>query len=208
MIERIEVNLLPAEYRLHRRRVYLHREVVYPLLLVVLMAVGLLLRQVVLVNEITVLERQIAAARKEIDKNRHVLEEMRDLRKAKNRTREKIMALKRIDVNREKWVRLQETFCAALPARMWLSSIEEKKSTPPTLEVRGKTFSVAEVATYMSQLTDSDFIRSVDLSQIEKGGGKSRSYTFRITCVVNPDARLSDEFGQTLTVGDNKARQR
>ncbi|MBD3315790.1 MAG: hypothetical protein GF344_08395 [Chitinivibrionales bacterium] len=191
MIERIEVNLLPAEYRVHRRRFSLHREVMYPLLLVVTVAVALVLKQVMLGNEIAVLEREIAVVRNRIDKNSHVRKEIRDLRKAKEQTRDKIMALKRIDVNREKWVRLQETFSAALPARSWLSSIEEKKSDPPVLEVRGRTFSVAEVAGYMLALNRSEFIRNVDLENIERKGGDGNAYAFHILCLLNPDARLS-----------------
>jgi Tfp pilus assembly protein PilN len=88
---------------------------------------------------------------------------------------------------------------------MWLSSIVEKKGDPPTLEVKGRTFSVAEVATYMSQLTESDFIQKVDLANIEKGGQKSRSYVFQITCAVNPDARLSDVAKPALAADEGKA---
>jgi Tfp pilus assembly protein PilN len=109
-------------------------------------------------NEIKVLEQQIVI-------NRPIHEEIKKLRSDQLLIGEKIRALERISVNREKWVRLMEELSSRLPEYTWLISIKEENSTPPVIHIEGRTFSFPEVANYMSQLKDSEYVNSVDLSK-------------------------------------------
>ncbi len=191
MVERIEINLLPAEYRVHRKKFHLEREVVYPLIILVLTCLGLMFWSVnientkgICVNEIKVLEQQIAI-------NRPIHEEIKKLRSDNLLIGEKIRALERINVNREKWVRLMEELSSRLPEYTWLISIKEENSTPPVIHMEGRTFSFPEVANYMSRLKDSEYVNRVDLSRIEQINQQTRLFSFHISCEVNPDAKLN-----------------
>lgn len=190
MIERIEINLLPAEYRIHTTRFYLQREILYPLILLTLVVMVMAGWTFTLDTAITSLSRKIDRTEQQIAKNKHILVEISKLEEQKKLVQMKIRALERIDVNREKWIRLQELFCQKLPEVTWIEKIEERKDAANTLEVAGKTYSFSEVAIFMSALTESELITTVDLVNIEQIGGSEKIFRFTILCRVNPDARL------------------
>jgi Tfp pilus assembly protein PilN len=187
MLERIEVNLLPAEYRIHRTRLRLHREIMYPLGLVLLAAAVMAVWMITLTSAISSLNQQIAAVEEEIERDKHVLEEIKVLREQKAQIGEKIQALKRIDVNREKWVRLLEVLAGNLPRNMWLNHVEEKGES---LLLKGRTFSFPEVASYMTRLGETEYVQSVDVADIKHRDGSGGVFDFTITCELNPDAGL------------------
>jgi Tfp pilus assembly protein PilN len=191
MVERIEINLLPAEYRVHRRNFHLEREVVYPLIALVLTCLGLMFWSVNIENTKGICENEIKALDQEIAINRPIHEEIKKLRSDQILIGEKIRALERISVNREKWVRLMEELSSRLPEYTWLISIKEENSSPPVIHIEGRTYSFPEVANYMSQLKESEYVNSVDLSRIEQIDSQSRLFSFHISCEVNPDAKLS-----------------
>ncbi len=191
MVERIEINLLPAEYRVHRKSFNLEREVVYPLIALVLTCLGLMFWSVNIENTKGICENEIKVLEQQIAINRPIHEEIKKLRSDQLLIGEKIRALERISVNREKWVRLMEELSSRLPEYTWLISIMEENSTPPVIHIEGRTFSFPEVANYMSRLKESEYVNSVDLSRIEQIDQKSRLFSFHISCKINPDAKLS-----------------
>lgn len=191
MVERIEINLLPAEYRVHRRNFRLDREVVYPLIILVLTCLALMFWSVNIENTKGICENEIKVLEQQIAINRPIHEEIKKLRSDQLLIGEKIRALERISVNREKWVRLMEELSSRLPEYTWLISIKEENSTPPVIHIEGRTYSFPEVANYMSQLKDSEYVNSVDLSRIEQIDPQSRLFSFHISCQINLDAKLS-----------------
>ncbi len=190
MIERIEINLLPAEYRIHKKSIKIGREVAYPLIALAVVGIGLALWTLTLQNSISGLRNEVAALDQEIKQNRPIQNEIKRLREDKIKIEGKIRALERIDVNREKWVRMMEELSGRIPDYTWLLSIREENSTPPVLYIEGRTYSFPEVANYMTSLKESDYVLSVDLSNIEQIDSKQKLYRFSISCAINPDARL------------------
>ncbi len=194
-MERIEVNLLPAEYRMHSRGFRFRGEIVYPAVLFFLTVIGLGLMWINLKRQVTEKKDAIEAVDQKIAENRHIQNEINQLRTEQTLINQKIEALRKIDINRERWVRLQEIFSAALPDQTWLTAIEEnfhevQDGTRPTLNVSGKTLSFSEVAGYMSALQDSEYILDVGLSKVEQNR-ESKVYDFTVSCRVNPDAHLA-----------------
>lgn len=199
MIERIEINLLPAEYRFHRRTIRLQREIVYPALIVILVFVGLILNNVFQQNSISYYNGQISFLEQQINQNRPIQNEINKLRMDKLTIQEKIRALERINVNRAKWVKLMEELSGRLPEYTWLISVKEENSTPPLLSIEGRTFSFPDVANYMSNLKESAYVSSVDLTNIEQIDPKENIYKFFITCSINPDVNLTTVLDEPLT---------
>lgn len=190
MIERIEINLLPPEYRVHKRGIRLERAVVYPLLGLLVFGFFLLSWTIGLDNNIRQLRNDIFSVDDMIRKNSFIKTQINALKTDRAVIQEKILALERINVNREKWVRLLEIMCQKLPDFTWIISIEEKNQNPPVLGIEGRTLSFPEVANFMSQLSESNFIRSVDLTSIEEAKEDVKVFRFNISCTINPDVRL------------------
>jgi Tfp pilus assembly protein PilN len=202
MIERIEINLLPAEYRFHRKTIKLQREIVYPVLGVLLVAFVLALYTVNMESQITQLKTDIFRTEESFKKNKPIKDEITRLKDSKKIIEGKIIALERISVDRGKWVRLMEVFCQRLPDFTWLISCEEKDST---IMIEGKTFSFPEVANFMSRLSESRYIKAVDLSGIEQKDA-SKTFSFIISCKVNTEVEM-DKVSAPETLSKTKSRR-
>ena len=189
MVEKINVNLLPAEYRVHSVKIKFHKEIVWPAIISAVVIFVLILWIGTLNANIAKYTKKIAVVDADIKKNQHILDEINSLKKQKKIVLTKIKALERIDVNREKWLRLMETFSQKLPQGSWIEKLEENADT---VFVEGKTYSFSEVAQYMLRLKESVFINNVDLKNIEQINISSRIYKFTIRCYINPDAKLTD----------------
>lgn len=197
MVERIEINLLPAEYRVHRRQLAVNRRALYSVLVVVLLMLSLVVVTTAYDRQINELQSKISMVEGDIARNSHVQKEINTLRSEKTQIEGKIRALQRIDVNREKWVRLLEVFSRYLPEYSWLVSMQERpgeaEGDAPILEMEGRTYSIPDVADYMAELKQSPYLAKVDLSNIEQVDERQQIFRFRINCEINPDAGLNDE---------------
>ena len=191
MIERIEINLLPAEYRVHRKKFQVKREVAYPLLIAGVIAFALSMVSIGIQNSIRTSRNEIKTVEQSIEQNRPIQKEINQLRNDKQRIEGKIRGLELIDVNREKWVRLMEEISNRLPEYTWLISLREEQSTPPVIHIEGRTHSFPEVANFMSNLKDCPYILSIDLSQIEQISAADRIFRFLISCAINDNAYLT-----------------
>jgi Tfp pilus assembly protein PilN len=207
MVERIEINLLPAEYRVHKRGIRLSRSTVYPGLGLCVLGFFLLSWTIGLDSQIRQLKNDILSVDDMIRKNLYIKEQINKLRADRAVIQEKIVALERINVNREKWVRLMEILCQRVPDFTWLISVEEKDQNPPVLSIEGRTMSFPEVANFMSRLSESEFIRSVDLSGIEETKEETKMFRFNITCTINPNARLETETKSEAAQDSTRSRR-
>ncbi len=203
MIERIEINLLPVEYRVRKRNFNLPRSIVYPVVALIALAAGAGFYTVYLNEKQTRLTEEIAAIEKEIAANRQVQEEINKLRQEKQVTDQKIRALERISVDREKWVRLLEIFSGNLPTYAWLISMRDELGPPEKVQLEARTYSFPEVAQYMSKLEEAEYIKSVTLTGIEQVQGPDRKvYRFNLTCDINADVGLRP----ALAEGDEQVK--
>lgn len=191
MIDFVQVNLLPAEYRVHKRGLKIEPEVVIPLVVVGAIAFGLVLLQSVLNARVLALQNEIRALDAQIRLNAPIEDEIRRLTEEKKVIVSKIMALERISVNRAKWVRLMEVICRYLPQYSWLVSMKETGGAPPTLAIEGRTRSFPEVATYMADLRQSVFMTKIELTKIEQVDEAEKIYGFQIVCTIDPNAGLT-----------------
>jgi Tfp pilus assembly protein PilN len=190
MIERVEINLLPAEYRVHTKGVRVSRDIFYPLFALFVITAGVMAFTFGLTAQIQQRKNDITNVDGMIRANSYIKDQIGKLKADRAGVQQKIVALERINVDREKWVRLMEIMCQRLPDFTWIVSIDEKPLTPPVLDVEGRTLSFPEVANFMSQLSESNYIRSVDLSGIEETNEAVKMFRFRISCTINPDAQL------------------
>jgi Tfp pilus assembly protein PilN len=198
MIERIEINLLPAEYRVHKKSLHLRREIFYPIMGVAVVWFLLLLWNLKLDSDISQVRNDVKVTDQSIKANKPIKDQIDRLKESKNVIRGKILALEQINVDKAKWVRLMEVICQKLPDFTWLLSCEEKEST---LFIDGMTYSFPEVANFMSRLSESAVIKSVDLASIEEKE-VSKTFSFSISCKLNSKPEIE------YTLSDQSAAAR
>jgi Tfp pilus assembly protein PilN len=191
MVDRIEINLLPAEYRVHHRTIRVPRWVFYPILGLALLGAWLWLWTMVLDSQVNALSKESADLDVKILENRHIEQEINELKADRRQVIQKIQALERISVNRARWVRLLEVLSQNMPGYTWLVSIEERDSAAPVLMIEGRTFSFPDVAEYMAKLKSSSYVLGVDLADIEQIAGNDRLYKFNITVATNPNVGIA-----------------
>jgi len=192
MIERIEINLLPAEYRIHKRRLRLEGAVVYPLLAALILGIVITFWTMSIDSSIHEVENQMDLIKAQIKNNRYVEKEIVLLRKNKQTIEDKIKALELISVNKEKWVRLLEVFSRYLPDYTWIISMQETQGQQPSLSIEGRTYSFPEVANFMEKLKSNEYINGVDLTKIEQIDEKNKIFRFHMNCSINPDAGFDE----------------
>jgi hypothetical protein len=81
-------------------------------------------------------------------------------------------------------------------------SCEEKDSA---ILIEGKTFSFPEVANFMTRLSESSYIKTVDLSGIEQKD-VSKTFSFILFCKLNSGVEL-DKASVSETAPKTKARR-
>jgi Tfp pilus assembly protein PilN len=64
--------------------------------------------------------------------------------------------------------------------------------------IEGRTFSFPEVANYMTRLSESNYIKTVDLSGIEQKDAL-KTFSFIISCKVNPEVEMDNASSQETT---------
>jgi len=193
MIERIEINLLPAEYRIRKRGAVLPRSIIYPAVAFAVLAVVAGMITLYMKDVESQLTSKIAEINREIEANKGLHGELRELSETKKVTEGKIAALKQISVDRERWVRLMEMLSAALPSYSWLVSVKEAAASegqPERLVIEARTYSFPEVAHYMSRLEMHDLVEQVYLTSVDQIQGQHRTmYRFELSCALVTGAK-------------------
>lgn len=188
---RLEINLLPAEYRSTKADLswLSDRRIVWPsmLLLVAVAAIFLLFSHIT--ETVSDLEQNLNQVRSEVEKERPLLAKIRQLDDKLAVIAQKNKALKSIQVSKKRWVILFENISSVMPPNMWLSALSQLSANE--MELRGVTRDFSEVAEYMVRLEQQVSISAVNLITITttKIDGED-TYNFTIKANINQDLGL------------------
>lgn len=197
----IEVNLLPAEFRVSRNEyAWLgDRRVVYSVLaLLVVFGVawmGWLTLQATLAST----QSSIETLQKEIKSYDTVKTQIKALEELKAKQDAKNQSLKSISVSKKRWVRILEDLNASVPSHTWILSIKEEGDDK--IAIVGRTYVFQEVAQMMMQLERRPFFDVPALDNIEQVAvpgaekGASNAFAFTLHCPLKA-AIHSDEVPQ------------
>ena len=190
MIDKIEINLIPASRAIRDRRFSISPKYLIPAIITIVLVVGTLSWNAYLSIQITRVETKIANTRRQIDVNRRIQDEIRTLTGIEREITVKVTALKSIDVNRSKWIDALELYSRILPPTTWLTSIEEEENR---VTITGMTEAVSEVGQLMSRLYGDENVGGVDLVEMRDAGndGQLKSFTLRHT-FVNHDSNQNE----------------
>lgn len=172
MVEKIEINLIPAEYVVRDRKFTINLSLFVP----VLISLGLIAIAMIWLNilnsQIEHENVKIANIEREINVNKAIQEEINALEAKQKEMQTKVAGLKSINVNRAKWVSAFELYADILPLNSWFTNIEED-STTGFIKVSGVTEADAEVGLLMNRLFDSPMVEGVNLVEMKDVNNKN-----------------------------------
>ena len=190
-MSRIEINLLPVDYRRKRVRVdrILCRRVVWPtiaLLVVIVLGVAytmnLTMERDETLTDLETIEKTIASKQK-------LLDEIKKLEADKAVIERKNAALRSIQVSRQRWIVIFENLSYVLPENTWITGIDEKNGR---LEMTAVTFQFADVAQYMTELQKQVAITNVRLKKVRTVKvAKAQGFEFSLSIGLAKDINLN-----------------
>lgn len=177
MVEKIEINLIPHEYRVRTRRFTIKKDVLIPIVISGVLISTMAMWNTVLKSRIRSVQQETTVIENKIRKFASVKREIEKLGQEQAAMETKIAGLKQINVVRDKWVRLLELYCREIPNNTWLTQLTESGST---IKVKGETNAFGEVGQFMVQLMDDSLVNSVKLVEVKGKGVSGKTHTFSI----------------------------
>ena len=203
----IEINLLPKQY--HKKGINLSfgKTGLYAIagvIGIICMLAGVSFYQW---KQVKKLDDNIAKARQcaaMLQKDIQLVDALLDV---KNKIRDRMAAVERLDSHRSSWVRILENLASDVPEFVWLARFTELPLENPDttksdaeqakarlvrpVEIEGYTFTLNALAAFMINLMRSNYFDKVELtSTTEKIFGEQKAYNFVLSCNLH---YLSDE---------------
>jgi Tfp pilus assembly protein PilN len=182
MIDKIEINLIPATRAVRDKRLKISLRYLIIGTFAIALNLGMLVWMLILDNDILKQQTNIANIEGQIAVNRRIQEEIRTLTGLEREIRVKVEALRAINVDRAKWVDVLELYAGVLPSSTWITSVEEADGG---VTISGMTEAVSEVGQFMNRLYEAENVGGVDLVEMRDAGrdGQLKSFTLRHTLV-------------------------
>ena len=188
----IEINLLPSEFR--RTKFDLSRlsdvRVIWStfvLIFVVLFLSGVYYYVTETTGE---LERAVEQTKLAVEKERPLLEKIKELDAKLAGIKQKSDALRSIQVSRKRWVLLFEDLSTALPQGTWITGIAQEGSQ---MDITGLTWNFDEVARYMLKLEQKESVTEIILTSISATKVNNEdAYNFSLKVGFNPNLGMED----------------
>jgi len=179
MVEKIQINLIPAEYRTNERTLSFDTKIILPAIISLTMVGIALCWSFFLSIRISLEKEKIANIEREIDVNKTIQEEIKKLETLQSEMKNKVAGLKSVNVNRTKWISAFELYASVLPENTWLTRIEEM-ADGVTIAIDGMTEADAEVGLIMKRLSDSPMSSNAVLVEMRDAGNDGRLKSFTI----------------------------
>ncbi len=203
----IEINLLPKQYYKKGINLSFGKTGLYAIAGVIgimCMLAGVTFYQW---QQVKKLDNNIAKARQRaamLQKDIQLVDALLDV---KNKIRDRMAAVERLDSHRSSWVRILENLATDVPEFVWLARFTELPLENPDttksdaeqaearlvrpVEIEGYTFTLNALAAFMINLMRSNYFDNVELtSTTEKTFGEQKAYNFVLSCNLH---YLSDE---------------
>jgi type IV pilus assembly protein PilN len=188
----VEINLLPSEFR--RTKLDLSWlsdiRVIWSTFAVIVVGLILLLLYYHVRDTIADLEKAVQQTKQAVERERPLLQKIKELDDKLQVIKQKSEALRSIQVSRKRWVLLFEDLFTALPSETWIVGINQSSSK---MQISCRSWTFADVALYMIELGKKESITGVSLTAINatKISGDD-AYDFSIEVGFNPNLGLEE----------------
>jgi len=193
-LQLLEINLLPSEYRQTKMDLSWLSDMrviwsTFGLIFVVLFLSGVYYFVKETTNE---LERAVEQTKQAVQRERHILDKIKELEAKQASIKQKSDALRSIQVSRKRWVLLFEDLSTALKDTpgTWITGITQEGDR---LDISGLTWNFDEVALYMLKLEQKESITGINLTNISiTKVNNEDAYNFSIKVTFNKALGLED----------------
>ncbi len=183
MVEKIEINLIPHEYRVRTRRFTIKKDILIPIVISGVLISTMLMWNTILTGRIRSVETETIRLENEIKAYASVKREIQKLGDEQRAMEAKISGLKQINIVRDKWVRLLELYCREIPENSWITQLTENNSM---IKIKGETNAFGEVGQFMVRLMNDTLVSSVKLVEVKGKGSFVKPHTFSIDQGLSP----------------------
>ncbi len=188
----IEINLLPAEFRHTKFDLSWLSDVrvIWSTFALILVALIQALIYIYVTDTIHELEKAVAQTRQAVEKERPLLDRIKDLEEKLAVVKKKSDALRSIQVSRKRWVILFEDLSTALPQGTWITGITQSAEQ---MDINCVTWNFSEVALYMLRLEQKESVTGVTLTSISAAKvSNDDAYNFSLKVSFNSQLGMED----------------
>jgi Tfp pilus assembly protein PilN len=212
----LEINLLPKEYRKRKFRLELEKNA--------LLVIGAGLAALIILASYSVffqviparaLDKKIAAARAENQNYEREIKLVNALTDQKNLIIARMSTIEVLDHDREVWVNVIADLGSRVPDYLWLVGVEpatkgatDAQATSRQTSIKGKSYSINSLATFLIRLKKSPYLNNVSLisirlveEQLPEGSGSYESYHFTINCDLTLSSTEETQTEKMMTTG-------
>ncbi|MDC3250118.1 PilN domain-containing protein [bacterium] len=192
----LKFNLLPVELRRSQSDIswIVDKRVIWSVFASFLVMVAALFTWWWVNDKMVVVENELAVLDAKIAERKPLVKQITLLKSRQKEIESKNLALRSIQVSKQKWIIIFETLSSMLPSNMWLTEISQKNSndTPSgpvsvQLALKGRTHKFNEVAEYLEDLQTSSNIDLVVLGGIKNVRfGGAEIYEYKMDISLNP----------------------
>jgi type IV pilus assembly protein PilN len=179
----ITINLLPVresrKKEVERKTALVMGSVIGCTLLVIIAI------HMVVSSRISKVNDQIRTTQVELDKINKVIGDVATFKKDKESIEKKLAVIHDLEASRGGPVHILDELASKLPEKIWLTALTEESGS---LTLQGMSIDNETIATYMTRLGQSPFLKDIELERSELKEGESvKLNEFTIRClVVNP----------------------
>ncbi|MGB9561518.1 MAG: PilN domain-containing protein [bacterium] len=161
----IRINLLPPELRKKRIPRIIDVTLVYVVFVIILFSFLLNFITVQQKNKISSIERKIEKTKAEIAHYQEIINLVSEIEKVRNTINTRVTVIQELEKKRFLWVNKLVELANNVPDYLWLSSMYEEKDK---VSLKGSSFSIKSIATFIVQLLKNKVFDSVSLAFIKE----------------------------------------
>jgi type IV pilus assembly protein PilN len=196
----IQINLLPQEERVQRRKLTLPAMgAVVPVLALAVFFGAIVAITAMERTRIMSLKRDIARAEEEARLLKPQIEKINELTRKREELNTRLQVIQDLDRGRFHSVRVMDELAQNIPGYLWMTTFKDQGTR---VQFEGVTFSNLVVADFMMRLEKTPVFQNTDLVVTEKGTMENRQVTkFSVTAEIAPGSTTAPE----ATVGNPMA---
>ena len=141
---------------------------------------------IAITSKIARVRHQSRTTQAEIDKLQKVIGDVQSFKKDKAEIERKLGVIHQLEANRGGPVHLLDELASRLPEKIWLTSLHQEGGV---LTLEGLSIDNETIATYMTRLAQSPYLKGIELerSELQEGNSvKLNEFTIRCGVVTTP----------------------
>ena len=189
----IRINLLPEEFHIHKRKLRVSLRSSFFVAAFVALCAIISLLTLWQRSRLRSLDENIRQTRIEAERQRTDLALVEELTALKERILERMQVVEQLNQNRTRWIDILTDLSSSMPEEMWLMSFkEERAGSNEQARIRGMTFSLKPIATFMDQLGEKDCFQQPQFTYAQRiPVREGMAYDFEIRTKLSDPRMLS-----------------